>query len=700
MKTKPRLWMQQITSAATLLCGIVTISCGTIAFAQQASEQPAAATAKLRPLAEIAKIRVPALNLVQLQLEDEANFQKGMPPRYALANPVNYTPSNSGTWERLDRQTSVWRLQAESPNAMHMNLGFTRFFMPTGGRLYVYNPDMSAIVRPFTAADNAPHGELWTPPVGGATIVIELTIPDNQINQLQLTLGSINAGYKRIGPFGAGGGGVDSGACNVDVVCPEGVPWANEIPCVGNLSIGGSFFCTGFLVNNTAQDRKPYLLTANHCGINSGNAPSLVVYWNYQNSTCRPVNSGASGGAGNGSLATFSSGSTFRAGSSTASDFTLVELTTQPNPAWLLSWAGWDRTGVQSPNGACIHHPSNDEKRITFYTTTTDSGACGFSGPHVRAFWSLGVTEPGSSGSPLFDTNHRVIGQLHGGPSACGVAPGNLNDCYGRFSSSWTGGGTNSTRLSNWLDPGNTGVTTLNTIITTPPPVNDTCANASTKSTGSSSFTNVGASTDGPDEPGACTVSGYSQIGNDVWYKWIASCTGTATVSLCGASYDTKMAVYGACPTGSGQYLACNDDFCGLSSQVSFAVNSGTIYRIRVGGFNGATGTGTMVISCTPAAATGACCNANGSCTGNVTQAACTSGGGTYQGNNVTCGAVSCPQPCPPDVNHDGQVNVTDLLAVINSWGACPGCPADINNDGQVNVTDLLAVINGWGPCP
>ncbi len=94
---------------------------------------------------------------------------------------------------------------------------------------------------------------------------------------------------------------------------------------------------------------------------------------------------------------------------------------------------------------------------------------------------------------------------------------------------------------------------------------------------------------------------------------------------------------------------------------------------------------------------TGACCTA-GNCTV-VTATACTSGGGTYQGNGVTCGAVQCPQPCPADVSNDGQVNVTDLLAVINAYGPCAGCPADINHDGQVNVTDLLAVINAWGPC-
>jgi hypothetical protein len=58
----------------------------------------------------------------------------------------------------------------------------------------------------------------------------------------------------------------------------------------------------------------------------------------------------------------------------------------------------------------------------------------------------------------------------------------------------------------------------------------------------------------------------------------------------------------------------------------------------------------------------------------------------------------TCP-PCPADIDNSGGVNVDDLLAVINGWGASGG-PADINQDGVVNVDDLLAVINAWGTCP
>src|SRR5262249_1189256 len=60
-----------------------------------------------------------------------------------------------------------------------------------------------------------------------------------------------------------------------------------------------------------------------------------------------------------------------------------------------------------------------------------------------------------------------------------------------------------------------------------------------------------------------------------------------------------------------------------------------------------------------------------------------------------------CAQPCAPDVTGNGQVDIDDLLAVINGWGACGvPCPADVNHSGQVDIDDVLAVINGWGACP
>ena len=55
---------------------------------------------------------------------------------------------------------------------------------------------------------------------------------------------------------------------------------------------------------------------------------------------------------------------------------------------------------------------------------------------------------------------------------------------------------------------------------------------------------------------------------------------------------------------------------------------------------------------------------------------------------------------CPADIDGDGAVNVTDLLAVLAAWGECPGCPEDLDGDGNVGIADLLELLASWGPCP
>jgi len=404
---------------------------------------------------------LPAVVLSSVIKEDADRRASGLPPRFALPRECSFTPSREGTWESLDAQTLLWRLRVRGAGALNLNLGFKSFYLPPSATLYVYSTDRTQVVRPFTAEDNAAHGELWTPVVNTDDLMVELEVAVSEVDQVRLELSQIGQGYR---PFGAPGGNyLGSGSCNFDVICPEGDGWRLEIPSVGVISTGGSTFCTGFMVNNVRNDLRPYFMTAAHCGVGSGNAASLVVYWNYENSFCRPAGTPGAGGNGDGSLAEFNSGSFFRAAWS-ASDVTLVELDSDPPASFDVSYAGWDATGADATMAIAIHHPDTDEKRISyeFQPTTTTSYlqvSVPGNGTHVRVEdWDLGTTEPGSSGSPLFNQDHRVIGQLHGGFASCSSQTA---DWYGKFSVSWTGGGTSSTRLSNHLDPDSTGTLTV-----------------------------------------------------------------------------------------------------------------------------------------------------------------------------------------------------------------------------------------------
>ncbi len=443
-----------------LLLGVLTATVLTApAYAAPPPPFPSAGAQGVAPLSQVDLATMPPLDNAALLAAEMQRAGPGVAPHFAQPIPVSLTPTDSGTWETLPDGRLLWRLRVQSPGAVSLNLGFTTYFMPPGGQLLLYSPDQTVGLGPFTAADNEAHGQLWTPIIPGDEVVVEVTLPAEDAPQLRLELGSVNHGFIEFGKTPL------SGACNVDVVCSaaDGLPqvdaWRNQIRAVAAISAGGSIFCTGYLVNNTAGDQTPYFITAYHCGVTEVRAPSLVVYWNYQNSTCRPPGSPASGGPGDGVLNQFNSGSVWRAAYAT-SDFTLVELDDPVAADADAFWAGWDARPQAPASAVGIHHPNGEEKRISFENDPlTITSFLGTSEPgdssHLRVTdWDLGTTEPGSSGSPLFSPEGRVIGQLHGGYAACG---NDLSDWYGRFAVSWNGGGTRQTRLRDWLDPLNSG---------------------------------------------------------------------------------------------------------------------------------------------------------------------------------------------------------------------------------------------------
>jgi len=444
-------------------------------FEETVPAKPTAAAFQMPAITEVEMVDVAKLNMADIANEDLIRAARVEAPRYAIPNPVKISPATGGTWENVIDQAGalrrVWRLRVGCENAVSMNLGFTEYHLPRGAVLYIYTPDMAHMIRPFTEADNADHGQLWTPPLSGNEIVIELTVERDLEREVQLTLGSINAGYLN---FSEIANALDkSQSCNVDVVCSQGDAWRNEISSVAAISTGGSLFCSGFMVNNVRQDLTPYFMTAFHCEVTASNAASLVAFWNYENSTCRTPGGSASSLPGDGPQTQFTTGSTFKAASS-ATDFTLVRLTSSPNPAWNVNFAGWNANSVESTSQVGIHHPNCQEKRICFdnnpSTTTSWAGSRSpGDGTHLRVGqWEVGTTEGGSSGSPIFNQLHQVVGQLHGGTSYC---TSRTSDWYGRFSVSWLGGGTSSTGLKTWLDPDNTGILSVNTLGGMPPTI-------------------------------------------------------------------------------------------------------------------------------------------------------------------------------------------------------------------------------------
>jgi hypothetical protein len=449
---------------------ILVLLLGPVAVRAAGPVPPRGRITGAQPLSQVEQIDLPAVDNQALVAEEMRRAEPGGVPRFALPRELAVSPLTEGTWETLPDGTLLWRVRLRSRGALSLNLGFERFRMPEGGRLAIYTPDYGTMAGPFTAADNEVHGQLWTPMIPGDEVVVEVNLPAEAVSGLELVLGSVNHGY--LDPAKA----PLSGACNVDVTCsaddglPQVDPWRSAMRSVARLTIGGIYYCTGFLVNNTALDRRPLLMTAYHCNLDAGNAASLVAYWGYENSTCRPPGSAASGEPGDGMLDRYNTGSLWRSAYA-PSDFTLVELDDPVDSLEDVFWAGWDATPVNASSAVTIHHPEGEEKRISFedQPVTTTSYLGDFvpgDGTHIRvADWDLGTTEPGSSGAPLFNQAQRIIGQLHGGYAACG---NDQPDWYGWLAASWTGGGTRETRLRDWLDPAGTGAVVLDGLEDTP----------------------------------------------------------------------------------------------------------------------------------------------------------------------------------------------------------------------------------------
>jgi lysyl endopeptidase len=148
------------------------------------------------PVDNVTTLRLPEIDTQVLQEQDQ-NPLKDNPLRYAIPVEVNIDPSAYGRWEKADQEIQIWRLKLISPQALSLSLGFSAYNMPEGGCLFVYSLDQGQILGPYTKADNADHGQLWTPTIDREEVIIEISVPNDQVSQMQLVLGSVNHGYKK-----------------------------------------------------------------------------------------------------------------------------------------------------------------------------------------------------------------------------------------------------------------------------------------------------------------------------------------------------------------------------------------------------------------------------------------------------------------------------------------------------------------------
>lgn len=376
--------------------------------------------------------------------------------RFAHAFEVDIQPFSDGEWYRSDDGWYIWQAKIYSEDAYSLNLIFEDFNLGASDRLFLFTPQQDYILGAFTARNAVVDGIFAVSPIPGDELIVQYETPATPDSRsIPFSISQVNhdfLGILKYSEIRRPRGGAED--CIKDINCAVANRWRDEQNSVCRIMIGGELFCTGTLINNTSQDGRPYLLTANHCIGNDRQAASSLFLFNYESPYC---------GALDGDITNSISGSTLRA-TLDSLDFTLVELTVEPPPSFRPFYSGWNHSGHLTDTAACIQHPKGDIKKISIdYDTPSISSFGDYKLYTKNGFlrivnWDDGATDGGSSGGPLFNDDGLIIGTLTGGQSSCSYT---RNDYYARFDMAWDHNPSASRQLKNWLDPAETGVTSL-----------------------------------------------------------------------------------------------------------------------------------------------------------------------------------------------------------------------------------------------
>ena len=385
-----------------------------------------------------------------------------------------------------DNGDELWILNIKSDDAEGYQFLFDKFYLPEHCKLYFYNEEKNMTLGAFTSENNRDDNQFVTQFINGSSIFIELYIPVINKEKVKLSLSKVVYIFNdvfRKGPYSKDGADI----CHINTSCSQGNGWSSEIKSVALIleKTGNDYWgvCTGALINkenNYMDTDKPFLLSANHCYENpeNGNLSDVnnwVFLFRHETAFCS-----SDGSEIQKDLTKSVVGAEIisRKNMNSGSDYLLLKLknTVGQIRNFDISFAGWNgsETGSGTAQAVGIHHPMGDVKKISIsnktpISATLNQGTCketsSTSYNYLKIIWDEGITAPGSSGSPLFNQNHQLIGTLQGGFSWCTNKPDELcpdingpqgPDFYGKFSKSWSDG-----NLKQYLTP-TSGANSLN----------------------------------------------------------------------------------------------------------------------------------------------------------------------------------------------------------------------------------------------
>ena len=380
---------------------------------------------------------------------------------------VHLRPDNSGILFTYNKM-QVWRVGIRSRGAHSLNILFSKFNLPEGAKVFVYNSDQTEILGSFTSENNSDLNLLPVQPIGGDELIVEYQVPLEKAGEGKIEIGDVNHDF--VGIFRASEPRDPTQQCHPNLICyPDNIEPGSGV--VG-LIINGNTYCTGVLVNNSSEDGTPYLLTATHCLNNDFSseflndkrynmvAGNIVAFFNYNSPTCSTDIRGQ---------IQMTMASTDSVLISEKHDISLLKFKESPPKEYQPFLLGWNNDS--SPVGPFhgIHHPNGGVKKVAIDEGNITLGTFDYPKFNMEpgAFWIVrdwetAATEGGSSGSPLLDKDKYIVGTLTGGDSYCYDQKG--PDFYASLNKFWNIEGSldNPNPLSSYLDPENTGITKLN----------------------------------------------------------------------------------------------------------------------------------------------------------------------------------------------------------------------------------------------
>jgi lysyl endopeptidase len=375
-----------------------------------------------------------------------ARGNKGRPLAigYGRAAPAAQRTLNGAalTWVALPDGGFAARVDVSSEGAAALRLGLTAGVAdPDVSVRFAGSAPGAAVFGPYpgnAVAEAAQRdGAFWSPVLEGATATLEIYRPaDVAAETLQFVLARVShlavagTSLRTLTPKDVADIGTAE-ACEIDVVCvsPPSQALHEAASAVAKMVYtgpdGGSYSCTGTLLNDSLATNTPYFFTAAHCIDATIAATTLNTYWFFDAQVCGRLQIPP--------YVLLTGGATLL-GRSDDWDWALLRLK-EPPPIGAF-FAAWRAEAVpELAIGTGIHHANGDLKKWSQGTTpgyeSFDDGSS-----FIRMQWTQGVTEVGSSGSGLFTFlgpggHYELRGGLYGGESSCTRRAG--NDYYSRL---------------------------------------------------------------------------------------------------------------------------------------------------------------------------------------------------------------------------------------------------------------------------